>query len=397
LAPPAPIGENCRRPNYEYILTPSGISYDPSNGSSETSTPNPDSETPTPNPDSETSTPNPDYDTPNPDNIENPTPNPDCTSPKPDCETSTSNSQCESKKFAPIVVLGAGPIGSGLIEELHGHNYKVRLVYFDTYESEGLDKTILDDSYSVDIYPISEIEGALQGCTTLFFPNTYSQNISQNDVTHIFQSAKQAGIEKVVKFSICAYLSQGGLAHEWHKHLDAQIKKLEFQCISIDSNIPFESLFLFNREIIPHKLIAAPFPEDFQISYVSAKDIIRICAHSLMNHEKLASSYVVAGPETLSFTRVLEIINSHLGNGDKVFSYYQRTLEEAKENWNKLKVADFWCNAWAELLERISTRQNLMAECHAEVYDLFSLRPTSLAEWLDAHPEKISDFIESGV
>jgi uncharacterized protein YbjT (DUF2867 family) len=213
-----------------------------------------------------------------------------------------------SSKIGKILVLGAsGNIGKPLVDKLAKSGLAVRAA---SRHSQALPSGV--EAVRFDYADASTHAPAFEGVERLFLLTPASPDMAEL-TQRLLESARRAGVKRVVRISAQGADSARMLLGRWHADAEQKVR---------ESGLDFVTLrptgFMQNFTQAPAKSIRATGKffaplGDARVAYIDVRDIAEAAAQALTGDGHEGQSYELTGPAALTnfevaeiFTRVLE-------------------------------------------------------------------------------------------
>ena len=244
-----------------------------------------------------------------------------------------------------IVVAGAtGTNGRALIAALGGKDVSIRALARDPAKAAKLES----DNVSIveaDLADAASLDRAMDGADRAFALSPVSENAVEW-FDGFFAAAKHAGLKHVVKLS-----GQGAAADSPsriirdHFATDELLRASGIAYTILRPNSFCQNMFHSAASIKRQSRFYQPIGDAHQ-ALIDVRDIAEVAAMALTNDEHFGKTYVLTGPERLSFHDVAAQLSETIG---KEVSYVPVTIEATKKALHDAGMPPWFANALAEL------------------------------------------------
>jgi uncharacterized protein YbjT (DUF2867 family) len=226
-----------------------------------------------------------------------------------------------------ILVTGAtGTIGTFVVEGLKELNVDfVALVRSEEkaakLEQQGINTVIGDLSDN------SSLESALEGIDKVFLLSVTSPDSPEHQ-GNLVKVAKQKGVKHIVKVSARGTATDANFnIGRWHAVTENQIKESGISYTFLHCHSFLQNLF-FDAGTIKEQNAIYSSMGDGKIGMVDARDIAAVAVKTLTESGHENKTYVLTGPEAVSYYDVAEVLTKNLG---KKISYVPLSLEAGRK------------------------------------------------------------------
>jgi uncharacterized protein YbjT (DUF2867 family) len=168
---------------------------------------------------------------------------------------------------------------------------------------------------------------ALEGVERAFLLTPPSPHTFEHQATFI-EAAKRAGVSQVVKVSaIGASTSAPGGFAKWHGQADEALTASGLGYTILQPNFFMQNLLGQAAQVAAQGVIYQP-GGDAAASMIDARDIAKVAARALTEDGHEGKTYVLTGPEALTYTDVARKLSQATGRG---VSYVSITPEQFRE------------------------------------------------------------------
>jgi uncharacterized protein YbjT (DUF2867 family) len=273
------------------------------------------------------------------------------------------------------MILGAtGQVGTPLTEQLGRLGAPFRAVVRNDAAAQRI-RDLGGEPVRADMTQPETLAEHMRGISKLFLltPGEPNQVEVQNRLVDL---AKRSDVESIVKLSVYTAEPQSPCSiSRWHWHNDEYLK-----ASGVDWTILYPHTFMqnqamqFGQTIREHDLMRAAVGPDKRFSMIDVRDVADVAAGVLTTEGHGGESYLITGPEALSYADCAEKLSAALG---RRIAYEEITPGSALAMLTSAGLP-FWL---AEALVELFT-----------MYDTGALNPiTDLVSTLAGHPARSYD------
>lgn len=198
-----------------------------------------------------------------------------------------------------ILILGAsGQTGSETVRILTAAGFTARVTYREHTELLRLREMAVED-VAADYSDVESLKNAMNGCERVLV----IQPVTKDMVTHstnICEAAKSANVSHVIRISNMATGPDlGSEIATMHYESDEMLKALGCNYTLIKGANYYQNMFFSAMTIIRQTHFALPLGTA-TLAQVDARDIARVCAHTLVDAGHENKEYTVTGPEAMT-------------------------------------------------------------------------------------------------
>jgi len=211
-----------------------------------------------------------------------------------------------------LITGGTGTTGADIIRQLAAAGTRdVRALVRDPGKAEF----IRDAGFEVvrgDFERPETLDAALEGVERALLLSAPDPRTVEHQ-TRFIEAAKRAGTRHVVKFSaIGADASARGGFAKWHGEVEEQLKTSGIAYTMLQPNSFMQNLLGSAGQIAGQGLIYQPVG-DAKASFVDTRDVAAVAARVLTEDGHEGKSYVITGPEALSYHDVAAKLSEATG------------------------------------------------------------------------------------
>ncbi|MEW6736544.1 MAG: SDR family oxidoreductase [Acidobacteriota bacterium] len=250
-----------------------------------------------------------------------------------------------------ILVIGAtGTNGSELIKQLSNLGERVRALVRDPVRATEL-KTYNVELVQGDLEKPATLDTALNGIDKAFIVSSVNQSYVKQ-ISNFIEVAKQAKLKHIVKFSgMGAAANSPSIIMRQHAETDSLLKESRLAYTILQPNSFYQNLFWSVATIKPQGAFYLPL-QDAKQSLVDVRDIAAIAAKVLTENGHEGETYVITGPQALTFKDVAAKLSTLLG---KTITYVDVPVQAARDGLLNAGQPEWNANAIAEIYGLFAT------------------------------------------
>jgi uncharacterized protein YbjT (DUF2867 family) len=244
-----------------------------------------------------------------------------------------------------IVVIGAtGTNGTELIKQLTKMGERIKAVARDPDKAAYLKSDNVDITQG-DLDHLETLESALGGAERAFVVSSVNQNYVKQ-IGNFIEAARSTGIKHIVKFSgMGADADSPSLILRMHAETDAMVRDSGLAYTILQPNSFFQNMLWSAHAIKTLGAFHLPL-RDTRQSVVDVRDIGAVAARVLTSDDHYGQTYVITGPEALSYIDVAEKLSEVLG---KKIDYVDVPPDVARDAMIKAGMSEWDATAVAEI------------------------------------------------
>lgn len=278
-----------------------------------------------------------------------------------------------------LVTGGTGTTGSEIIRELSAAGAKRVRALVRNPEKASFIREAGFETVEGDFDRPETLEAALAGVERALLLTAPDPRTFEHQRGFI-EAAKRAGTRHVVKFSAIGADAGGPEGFgKWHGQAEDELKASGLAWTMIQPNFFMQNLLGQAQTIAREGVIYQP-AGDARASFVDARDIAAVAARVLLGDGHEGKSYVVTGPEALSYGEVAERLSAATG---RTVRYVSITPEQFRQGALAAGLPEWLADALGVLNEifaagKASVVTNVVREVGGK-------EPTTFAEFARDH------------
>lgn len=246
-----------------------------------------------------------------------------------------------------ILLTGAtGTIGSEVARQLSSAGIPFRALVRNTAKADAL-KGNGNEIVEGDYEDKTSIEKALAGIETAFMlPPLGAPSVPQQG--DFIEIAKKSGVKRIVKLSAMGADVKDkhpSRLIRWHYEAEEILKASGMPYTNVEPNSFMQNAFPFAPTIKEQGMIFAP-GGDAKVSHVDVRDIASVIVAALTQPGHEGKTYVLTGPEAISYQQVAEKIGAAIG---KSVNYVPIAPEQFKQGATQFGVPEWLADGLNEL------------------------------------------------
>jgi uncharacterized protein YbjT (DUF2867 family) len=244
-----------------------------------------------------------------------------------------------------ILVTGAtGKIGTQVVNQLSQAGAKVRALVRNPQKAASLQQPNVDIATG-DLKKSETLAGPLKGIDHVLLVS--SPEPEQVQLQHnLIEAAKRSGVEHIVKISaVGASLNSNCRFLRWHAQTEQELKDSGIAYTLLQPGMFAQNALMFAPSIAAQGSFSMP-SGDARMGFVDVRDIAAVAVKTLMEPGHQGKTYVVTGPEALSYGQVAEKLSTALG---KKITFVNASPEEFKKGALAIGMPEWLVDALNEL------------------------------------------------
>ena len=249
-----------------------------------------------------------------------------------------------------ILVTGAtGTVGSEVVNQLSDvkSDIKIKAAVHSVENAKKIQNFQRVEPVQIDYDTQKGLQEAFKNVDKLFLLTHPSSKTAEHEST-LVNEAKKSGIKHIVKQSIMrADLDADVEAMRLHRQAEKVIEESGIPYTFLRPNEFMQGFINFQGSTIKNSGAFYIPAEDAKVSFVDARDIAAVAVKALMNGDNhYNKTYVITGPEALSYHRAAEILSNATG---KKIDYVNISEEETREALKETGMNDWLINTILDL------------------------------------------------
>jgi uncharacterized protein YbjT (DUF2867 family) len=285
-----------------------------------------------------------------------------------------------------ILVTGAtGTIGTEVVNQLSNvkSDLKIKAAVHSVENAKKIQNFQRVEPVQIDYDTQKGLQEAFKNVDKLFLLTHPSFKTVEHEST-LVNEAKKSGIKHIVKQSIMrADLDADVEAMRLHKQAEKLIEDSEIPYTFLRPNEFMQGFINFQGTTIKSNNAFYIPAEDAKVSFVDARDIAAVAVKALMNGDNhYNKTYVITGPEALSYHRAAEILSNATG---KKIDYVNISEEETREALKEIGMDDWLINTILDLYTLY--RKGYASEVSSAVEKVTGRKATTFVEFAEDHAD----------
>ena len=249
-----------------------------------------------------------------------------------------------------ILVTGAtGNVGSEVVRQLSQatSDANIKAAVHSVENAKGALQYDRVETVQIDYDKQEGLQEAFKNANKLFLLTHPSPKTVENE-SNLISEAKKSGIKHIVKQSIMgADLKAGVEAMRLHRQTEKLIEESGIPYTFLRPNEFMQGFINYQGPTIKNNNAFYIPAADAKVSFVDARDIAAVAVKSLMDGDRhYNKTYMVTGPEALSYHRTAEILSNVTG---KKIDYVNISDDEAREAMKGVGLNDWLINTISDL------------------------------------------------
>lgn len=210
-----------------------------------------------------------------------------------------------------LVTAATGKVGQHVVTELAARGQQPRLFLRDPTKAAQF-KGVSSDVVPGDFDKLDTVAKALQGADAVFLATPPDQRQLAWEKAFI-DAAKAAGVKRLLYLSAIGSTPDSPVAlARAHAAVEASLKVSGIPCTILQPN-SFMQNFLTDAATIRSQGAIYRTSEDTQVSFIDARDIGAAAAVALTEDGHAGKTYLLTGPEPVSYRDVAALIGKAIG------------------------------------------------------------------------------------
>ncbi|HZA69792.1 MAG TPA: SDR family oxidoreductase [Nitrososphaeraceae archaeon] len=285
-----------------------------------------------------------------------------------------------------ILVTGAtGTVGSEVVNQLSDvkSDIKIKAAVHSVENAKKIQNFQRVEPVQIDYDTQKGLQEAFKNVDKLFLLTHPSSKTAEHEST-LVNEAKKSGIKHIVKQSIMrADLDADVEAMRLHRQAEKVIEESGIPYTFLRPNEFMQGFINFQGSTIKNSGAFYIPAEDAKVSFVDARDIAAVAVKALMNGDNhYNKTYVITGPEALSYHRAAEILSNATG---KKIDYVNISEEETREALKETGMNDWLINTILDLYTLY--RKGHASEVSSAVENVTGRKATTFVEFAEDHAD----------
>jgi uncharacterized protein YbjT (DUF2867 family) len=209
-----------------------------------------------------------------------------------------------------ILVTGAtGNLGGEVVRNLLERKSSIRALVRDRSKASKLTEQGIELAIG-DLSQPETLSAALQGIEKAFLVLPNLPNQVELECAFI-DAAKRAGCQQIVKLSVMGAGELPSTFQKWHRQIEEYLEDSGIAWTHLRPNMLMQNIRWFVQTILQNGSIYNCVG-DAKISHVDARDVGSVAAVCLTESDYENKSYVLTGPEAITFNDIADIFSGKL-------------------------------------------------------------------------------------
>ena len=216
--------------------------------------------------------------------------------------------------MSAVLVTGAtGQVGGALVEELARRGTHTRAMVRTEEQAAGLASRGVE-AVVADLERPETLTGALEGADRAFLMSRDDPRQPEMEATFV-GAADRAGVGRIVKLSASGAAPDSPVAlMRRHARAERALEDSGLEYTVLRPQLFMQNFLRFGPSVAAEGRFAAPMG-DRRFALVDVRDVARVAAAALLEEGHAGETYVVSGPEALSYGEAAETIGAVIGKG----------------------------------------------------------------------------------
>jgi uncharacterized protein YbjT (DUF2867 family) len=233
----------------------------------------------------------------------------------------------------PMILITSAPgnNANAVIRELTAAGVRVRALLRNPNSAGEIKGPLVEVAIGDFLNPAS-LDAALQGVEKAFLiPPTNPRSVEMQ--ANFIRAAKRAGIRHVVKLSVAgADVNSPVRVARWHAEGEKELEASGIPFTHIRPNAFMQNLLGLAPTIMAQGEFYQP-AADGKVSHIDLRDIAAVAAKALTENGHQGKTYVITGPEALSYDEVASKLSTALGRPVKYVNVSPEDFKKSLLGW----------------------------------------------------------------
>ncbi len=283
---------------------------------------------------------------------------------------------------AKILIIGAtGTIGTTVCELLKTHDADFTAMVRDQEKAGQLNSKGIK-TVTGDLSDLNSLRNAMQGMDKLFLLSATSPDLPELQ-GNAAKVAKEKGIKHIVKISARGAAEDANFnIGRFHGKTEKEIRELGIPFTFLQPHSFMQNLFFDRQTIVEQNAIYASMGTG-KIPMIDTRDIAAVAVNALLQEGHAGKSYILTGPEAISYNNIAGGLSKVLGREIKYISQtpaegYKAMMSSGMPGWLVDDMTD---------LNKIYGA-NKAAEVSQAVEQVIGRKPIRLEEFIKDYKKK---------
>lgn len=279
-----------------------------------------------------------------------------------------------------ILVTGAtGTVGSEVVKQLSSDasSYNIKAGVHSIENANKVQQYDRVKAVKIDYDKLEGLESAFRDVDKIFLLTHPSPKTVEHE-SNLVTEAKRSGIKHIVKQSIMlADLGADVEAMRLHRQTEKLIEESGIPYTFLRPNEFMQGFINFQGATIKSNNAFYIPAEDAKVSFVDARDIAAVAVKALVGGDKhYNKTYVVTGPEALSYHQAADILSSATG---KKIDYVNISDADARGGMKEAGLDDWLINTISDLFTVY--RKGYASQVSSAVEEVTGRKATAFVEF----------------
>ena len=217
-----------------------------------------------------------------------------------------------------LVIGGTGTVGSNVVQALKQGNANYQVLTRKKEKAEILNKKGIPTVVGT-LGDWATIQPLMEGIDSIFLATSPAFDMI-NLHKGLIDLAVKSGIKKIVRLSAePANYSEGMHMYEHHTAVDEYLKQSGLEYVILRPHYFMQNMFM-HADFIKSQNSFAQYLGDTQIPMIDVRDIAKAAFSALTMNKFNNKTYVLSGPNTISFGDVAEVMSNKFGRNIQYIS-----------------------------------------------------------------------------
>lgn len=243
-----------------------------------------------------------------------------------------------------ILVTGStGNVGSGLVQALSKSGANVTAMVHESSKAQSLKNQGVDVIVD-DLDEPKHLDDAIANVTRIYLLTTNGPN-AVKQVRNVLRAAAEGGRPHIVRHS--GHGSERSRIIRQHLEAEAEIRSSGLPYTMLRPTFYMQNTMMASQTVSSQGRIYMPF-KDGRVGMIDVRDIADVAARVLTSSGHEGKTYILTGPESISFHDISRILSEVLG---KEVKYTDVPYEAGRKSMLSMGVPDWIADGYMELFQ----------------------------------------------